>query len=300
MLRGLSTNTMSAPCFNCGAVIDCLEFGGIISDVSPSNGFYAQQDYTFLIDCPVGYVCFEGIFPIVITIPKDGIPGITIGQGGTMSLLGCQSLISATIPVGASASDIQELANSLFQQWALQQAQCNALTTIPRPRKRQTQLPSACLDATYSQRLTDSTGGATQSLIVTQGFLPPGMFLSGGPNGPIYLTGTPSQGGSFSFTLKFTSPGNVFSTDYTLNVTAIGFTPAGSSPTNMANATVGTPYSAAFVTPTYAVPPLSWQVVGGSLPPGLSLDEATGIVSGTPTGLAASYHFTILLQDHAS
>jgi len=114
--------------------------------------------------------------------------------------------------------------------------------------------------------------------------------------GLVVLSGAPSDGGSFGFTLR-TSLGTA---SYMFSVTAISVSPAGSSDTFLPDGTVGTPYTATFQAPTYAVPPLSWQVVSGALPPGLSLDEATGVVSGTPTGLAASYHFTILLQDHAS
>ncbi|MHB1568346.1 MAG: putative Ig domain-containing protein [Solirubrobacteraceae bacterium] len=47
-------------------------------------------------------------------------------------------------------------------------------------------------------------------------------------------------------------------------------------------ATVGVPYSARLQT-TNAFGNLSWSIAPGSLPPGLSLDPATGVISGTPT-----------------
>jgi hypothetical protein len=44
------------------------------------------------------------------------------------------------------------------------------------------------------------------------------------------------------------------------------------------------------------VAPLVFSIVGGSLPPGLSLDPATGILSGIPT-TAGTYAFTIQVTD---
>jgi Tol biopolymer transport system component len=44
---------------------------------------------------------------------------------------------------------------------------------------------------------------------------------------------------------------------------------------------------------------VAWTVASGSLPPGLSLDSSSGLLSGTPT-VAGSYSFTIRAQDSAS
>ena len=44
------------------------------------------------------------------------------------------------------------------------------------------------------------------------------------------------------------------------------------------------------------VPPRSWAVIAGSLPPGLALDPASGAISGTPTALG-SFHFAVEVSD---
>jgi hypothetical protein len=51
--------------------------------------------------------------------------------------------------------------------------------------------------------------------------------------------------------------------------------------------TVGTPYSSALVA-TGGVPPYTYSITGGSLPPGLTLNPSTGAITGTPTTAGAS------------
>ena len=42
--------------------------------------------------------------------------------------------------------------------------------------------------------------------------------------------------------------------------------------------------------------PFKWSIFAGSLPPGLSLDETTGVISGTPTQVG-EFHFTVEVND---
>ena len=212
-----------------------------------------------------------------------------------MCLMGCLSMICLTAPADATTAEQQAIADQIFLAWVEQQAFCNSIRGRQKP---PVTLPPACFGAMYRYKLGSGLGGMTARAEVTSGFLPDGMFLSDPSAGAIYLTGAPTASGTFGFTIKISSPLKTTVTSYLLNVTLLTVAPPGMDNV-LADATIGTPYTATFNPVSYAVAPVSWQVVSGALPPGLSLNEATGVVSGTPTGSAASYFFTILLQDHA-
>lgn len=66
------------------------------------------------------------------------------------------------------------------------------------------------------------------------------------------------------------------------------------SPSSLPAAALGEPYSQS-LTATGGVPPYTWALAGGSLPPGLGLGAA-GVLSGTPTARGA-FVFTVEIQD---
>ena len=67
-------------------------------------------------------------------------------------------------------------------------------------------------------------------------------------------------------------------------------------PTTLPNGTVGTAYSQTLVS-TDGVPTTSWQLTKGTLPNGLTLDPATGIISGTPTNPITATPLTFKVTD---
>src|SRR5579863_7346624 len=100
-------------------------------------------------------------------------------------------------------------------------------------------------------------------------------------------------------------------TSYTFKVAAVNA--AGTGPASAATTavTINTGPSLTFTAPpagevsvpytdqltaTGGTAPLAWSVSSGSLPPGLTLNPSTGLLSGTPT-TAGSYPFTVLVTD---
>jgi len=64
---------------------------------------------------------------------------------------------------------------------------------------------------------------------------------------------------------------------------------------SLPGALAGAPYSATLQA-VGGTPPYSWSIVSGGLPDGLSLDPATGVISGIPTQVG-SFNFTVQVQD---
>ncbi|MCS6796026.1 MAG: T9SS type A sorting domain-containing protein [Raineya sp.] len=64
------------------------------------------------------------------------------------------------------------------------------------------------------------------------------------------------------------------------------------SPTNVNDGMVGLPYDPVSFSQTGLTGTITWSISSGTLPPGLTLNSSTGVLSGTPT-IAGNYNFTI-------
>lgn len=157
-------------------------------------------------------------------------------------------------------------------------------------------LPNATVAvAGYSQTITASGGVGGYSYALTAGALPAGMSLSTGG----VLSGTPTAGGSFNFTVTATDQSTgagpyTGSRAYSLTVDAAAIVV---TPTTVPAATRGFAYSQAF-SATGGVGSYTWAVSAGALPAGLTLSTA-GALSGTPTA-TGSFNFTVRATDQAT
>ncbi|NZA27741.1 putative Ig domain-containing protein [Luteimonas sp. SJ-92] len=157
-------------------------------------------------------------------------------------------------------------------------------------------LPDAAVAAAYSQALGATGGSGPYTFAITAGALPAGLTLAADGT----LSGTPTAGGSFNFTVTATdssaAPGPYTgSRAYTLTVAAATVTlPAASLPAG----TRDEPYATVVGPATGGTPGYTYAVTAGALPAGLTL-AANGALSGTPTALG-TFNFTVTATDSST
>ena len=146
--------------------------------------------------------------------------------------------------------------------------------------------------APYSSAFVASGGTAPYSYAITAGALPGGLTLNPSTGA---ITGTPTTAGTFNFTVTATDStgGQAATTSSNCSIVIAPPTIAVVCITNTGK--VGVPYSSAFVA-SGGTAPYSYAITAGALPGGLTLNPATGAVTGTPT-TAGTFNFTVTATD---
>jgi hypothetical protein len=164
------------------------------------------------------------------------------------------------------------------------------LSSIPPPQILTTNLADAFVSNYYAAGLEVTNGSYPTLWSLTSGTLPGGLIL----NIFGYISGTPTNLGLFSFTLKVQDPRG--SND--VRTLSLQVDPAPTGPpqiltTYLADSAVGCSY-ANQLQATNGTLPYSWALATGSdpMPPGLNL-ATNGIISGTPQ---MDGYFTIQVQ----
>ncbi len=157
-------------------------------------------------------------------------------------------------------------------------------------------LPQGTVGQPYSAQLT-ATGGATPyTWSAPFGELPPGLTLN--PTTGL-VSGTPTQAQDYSVTVRVAD--STLAQQHTalaLLDASIVTPPLVFTTEGVPNGVAGQPYTVHF-TAFGGTSPYTWSVVEGLLPPDLTLDSATGILSGIPS-LVGDYSFTIQVTDSAT
>lgn len=188
--------------------------------------------------------------------------------------------ISNTVTVGPSATDIH-LPNCLVKKPGPLTITMAALT-------------GGNVGVAYNQALAATGGvpGYVWSLNTGSNLLPAGLVLN--PSGVI--TGTPTSAGTTTIIIKVTdSAGATATKTFTLTIAAPNVQPLTITTAVLPGGTVGTAYHAQLAA-TGGTGVKTWSISSGTLPAGLSLNGAIGVISGTPTvpGVAP---FTLRVQD---
>ena len=221
-----------------------------------------------------------GTAPYTFSIATGSLPGgLTINSttGGISGTATASGTASFTLRVTDSASTVAEASRSINVAGQL-------LVTTPT-------LPAGEVAQSYSSAITTSGGSGAVTFSVSSGALPTGLTLSSTG----MLSGTSTNTGTSSFTVTATDAvGRSVSRSYTVTIA-----PAFAITTSRLNdALIGVAYSQS-LSGAGGVTPYSWEIVSGSLPTGLVLNAATGVISGTPT-VAATPNITFGLRDATS
>ena len=160
-----------------------------------------------------------------------------------------------------------------------------------------TSLPEGTINQPYSASLSGAGGALPYAWSVSPG-LPANLSLDTATGA---ITGTPTTQATttHTFTLRDTSaPSQTVQQTLTLTIRPAPAVLAITT-TSLPNGTVNQAYNRP-VQASGGTPPLTWTILAGSgtLPPGLSLNAATGAISGSPT-TAGTSSFTVRVADAA-
>jgi hypothetical protein len=224
-----------------------------------------------------------GQSPYMWSLASGTLPtGVTLNSSGTFAGTPVQS---GTFSFTVSAADSQAHASTASQSLALL-----VQAAVPPPLSITTSsLANATSGTAYSSTLAATGGQSPYKWGLVSGTFPTGMTLSTAG----VLAGTPSQSGTFNFTVSATDSEAipwVASLPLSLLVSA----PLSITTTSLPSGNVNTAYSTT-VSATGGVAPYSWSVSSGALPTGISL-ASTGVVSGT-SSVSGTFNVTLGVRD---
>lgn len=212
-----------------------------------------------------------------VTITGSGFTSVNAVKfansvGATFTIVS-DTTITATVPGGAVTGPIT------ISKTGCNDAQTASFTvTCPLLFLSPADLPAGTIKVPYNQTLTASGGTAPYSFTLTAGTLPNGLTLSSTG----VLSGTPTQSGSFNFTIKVTDANGCFgAVTYLLVINCPTITLTPTCVTCLPPAPFGVPYNQS-ITASGGTAPYSFTLSVGVLPNGLTLSP-TGTLSGTPT-----------------
>jgi hypothetical protein len=172
------------------------------------------------------------------------------------------------------------------------------LTVLPPPPAISTSsLPNGQVNVAYSTMLAASGGTPPYHWSITSGTLPTGLSLNASSGG---ISGTPTVAvTNASLTFKVTDSGSpAQSSPQTLTLSIAPATLAITT-SSLPNGQLGAAYNTKLAA-SGGTTPYTWSVTSGTLPAGLSLNPATGAITGTPTTAVNSAPLTFQVQDSES
>ncbi len=227
--------------------------------------------------------------------------GAAVGLSSNNSQLSVQG--SVTVPAGSSSANFAATAGAVSANVTVTiNASYNGvsrsvpISLVALPIVNTTLLPNGTVATAYSATLAAGNGSPPYNTwAVVTGALPSGLNLDPG-NGAI--SGIPLAPGTFRFSVTVKDSAGAVSPSQSLSIVIVPRVSITTS--SLPGATVGTAYSAQ-LTAADGVPPYSgWTVSTGTLPAGLTLNAASGLISGTPTSATGSpVSISVTVRDSA-
>ena len=267
------------------AIDETIDFG---FSGSPAPGLYCPTPYGFAGAAYSSAMASGGTAPYNLT--TTGLPGwLTLSSAGVLSgMPPAASAFHFTATVAGTAETVTCTIN--FQPAPVVVSACPAASA-------QSGVPYS-----YSIAPVVSGGTAPYRYLITAGSLGSDLLLD-----PLtgMITGTPANAGSLNldFTLTVVDSLGMSGAGSTINASAQSCRisvapppPALACPTPTAlNATL---YSASLVASGGTGAYTKYEITSGNLPPGVTLNPSTGVISGTPTS-EGSYSFAARVTDSA-
>ena len=224
-----------------------------------------------------------GSAPYSWTVSAGSLPGgVSLSSGGLISgSPQAAGVFNFTIQANDSASRSAQKAFSI------------TVEAITPPSIQAPASLAAVRDELFSYGFGVSGGRAPFVWSITSGGLPPGLSLNPAAG---EVSGFPAANGSWNFKLRVTD-GNAAKDEKAFTIT-VAVRPLVIADAAIPESRVGQPFSLQ-LNASGGIPPYRWRLLEGSMPPGITFNPDTGLISGSPTQ-EGTFTFTMLIADTAA